>query len=162
VSELAGAELLREVERFVYAEARLADEHEYERWEALWTDDALYWLPYGADDADPEQRMSVIYDNRARIGTRVRQLLTGKRHAATPPPRVRRLITNLELLGEQDGDVLAGANFAAYESRERGVHVWAGRVEYRLRPTPDGLRMAAKKVFLIDNDRPLRTLSFLI
>ena len=56
----------------------------------------------------------------------------------------------------------AGANFLVFESRERGITHWAGRSEYRLRETGDGLRMAAKKVMLVNNDRPLNTLAFLI
>jgi benzoate/toluate 1,2-dioxygenase subunit beta len=153
---------LSEAEQFIYREARLADEHAYDDWEALWTDDAVYWVPFGSDDADPETQMSVIYDNRSRIATRIKQFKTGKRHSATPPPRVRRVVSNVELL--QDGDPLCvGANFVVYESRERGITLWAGRAEYRLRrDADDTLRMARKDVFLVNNDRPLDTLSFLI
>ena len=152
---------MNDVEQFIYREARLADEHRYEEWEALWTDDGVYWVPYGSDDADPDTQMSVIYDNRNRISTRIKQFQTGKRHAATPLPRVRRIVSNIELLEEEGDDVKAGANFIAYESRERGLTVWAGRAEYRLRRTPE-LRMAAKHVFLVNNDRALDTLAFLI
>jgi 3-phenylpropionate/cinnamic acid dioxygenase small subunit len=155
-------DLLREIEQFIYREARLADEHAYDAWEELWTDDAVYWVPFGADDADPKSQMSVIYDNRSRIATRMRQFQTGKRHAQNPPSRLRRVVSNVELLGEDNVDVLAGANFAVYESRERGMTVWAGRSEYRLRRTGGTWRMAAKKVVLVNNDRPLNTLAFLI
>lgn len=157
------ADLLREVEQFLYREARLADESRYREWEALWTDDAIYWVPAGGDDPDPATRMSIIYDNRSRIATRIRQLETGKRHSQAPPSRLRRLVSNVEILGAtESGDVLAGANFVIYESRPRGVAVWAGRAEYRLRRGRHGWRMAAKKVTLVDNDQPLGTLAFLV
>ncbi len=157
-----GVDVLRELEQFIYREARFADEHAYDQWESLWTDDGVYWVPYGSDDADPETQMSVIYDNRSRIATRIKQFKTGKRHAATPLPRVRRVVSNVELL--EDGDPLrVGANFVVYESRERGITLWAGRVEYGLRRGDDDqLRMLRKHVFLVNNDRPLDTLSFLI
>ena len=153
--------LLHEVEQFVYREARLADEHRYDDWEALWTDDATYWVP-ASDDSDPSQTMSVIYDNRSRISTRIKQYHTGKRHSQNPPSNLRRLVTNIELLGEPDGDIEVGANFLVVESRERGTELWAGRYEYRLRRTDAGLRMAYKKVALVDRDRALNTLAFLI
>ena len=35
------AEEQRAVEQFLYEEARLADDHRYEEWLGLWTDDAL-------------------------------------------------------------------------------------------------------------------------
>jgi benzoate/toluate 1,2-dioxygenase beta subunit len=161
---LVDHDLLREVEQFVYREARYQDELRYDDWEALWTDDAIYWLPANGDDTDPTKVVSIIYDNRARISTRIKQLHTGKRHSQNPPSRLRRMISNVELVDSDDSDDIAvGANFLVYESRERGVTLWAGRSEYRLRRADDdALRMAYKKVLLVDNDRPLNTLAFLI
>lgn len=164
---------IRTVERFLYREARLADEHRYEEWEALWTDDALYWVPAGSDDADPMTRMSVVHDNRNRIATRIKQLRTGRRHSQIPASRLRRVVSNVEVLDEAVGDEAGGdeavggdlvveANFVLVESRERGTHVWAGRTTYRLRVVDGELRMSYKKVALVDNARVLPTMSFLI
>jgi 3-phenylpropionate/cinnamic acid dioxygenase small subunit len=156
-----------EVEQFLYREARLADESDYEAWEALWTDDALYWVPVGGEGGDPRREMSLIYDNRSRISTRLKQLRTGRRYAQAPPSNLRRLLSNIEFLGDvpnPDGgvDLEVGANFLAIESRARGTHLWGGRVTYRLRRDGHALQLAYKKVVLVDNDRPLPTLGFLI
>lgn len=156
-----------EVEQFLYREARLADESQYDEWEALWTDDALYWVPVGGQGGDPRREMSVIYDNRNRISTRLKQLRTGRRYAQAPQSNLRRLISNIEFLGgvpNPDGaiDLEVGANFLAIESRARDTHLWGGRVTYRLRRDGDTLRLVYKKVVLVDNDRPLPTLGFLI
>lgn len=158
----ASFDLLVEVEQFIYREARLQDELEYDAWAELWTDDALYWVPANGDDIDPTAQVSIVFDNRSRIATRIKQLHTGKRHSQNPPSRLRRIVSNVELLGAGDDDVLVGANFIVYESRERGMTLWAGRTEYKLRRTEDGWRMALKKVMLVNNDLPLKTLSFLI
>ena len=165
MSVAVDVDLLREVEQFVYREARLQDELRYDEWEALWTEDAIYWLPANGDDGDPTSEMSVIFDNRARIATRIKQLQTGKRHSQTPPSRMRHLISNVELTGPETGeagDIGVGANFLVYESRERGVTIWGGRTRYTLRRTEEGLRMARKTVLLVNNDRPLYTMAFLI
>ena len=153
---------LRQVEQFVYREARYADEHDYDAWEALWTDDALYWVPAGGDLADPGGQMSVIYDNRNRISTRLNQLRTGRRYAQTPPSRLRRVVSNVEVLGREGGDTVVGANFILAEARERGVVTWAGRTTYRLRWADGELKLAAKQVLLVNRDQPLPTLGFLI
>lgn len=155
-------DVLRTVEQFIYREARLADEHQYDAWEALWTDDALYWVPAGGPDTDPTRQMSVLYDNRARISTRIKQFHTGKRHAQTPVSNLRRIVSNVEVLTDDGDELTAGANFILVESRERGTQLWAGRYEYRLRRTAAGLRMAAKTVLLVDSDQALATLAFLI
>src|SRR6202158_1523493 len=94
---------LSAVTAFIYKEARLQDEHQYEAWEALWTADGVYWVPANGADIDPEKEMSIIYDNRSRISLRIKQLLTGKRHTQTPQSRLRRIVSNIELLDEQSG-----------------------------------------------------------
>src|SRR5215218_6525084 len=52
LTEVPAGHDIREVEQFLYREARFADESDYDSWEALWTDDGLYWVPAGNDDGD--------------------------------------------------------------------------------------------------------------
>jgi benzoate/toluate 1,2-dioxygenase subunit beta len=157
----------REVEQFLYREARFADESDYDAWEALWTDDALYWVPAGNDSPDPMETMAVMYDNRSRISTRLKQLRTGRRYAQAPRSNLRRSISNVELLGgrinsEGGVDLEVGANVFVLESRARGSHLWGARVTYRLRRVEGTLRLSYKKVVLVDRDKPVPTLGFLI
>lgn len=158
----AAALTIAQVEQFLYREARYADEHDYDAWEALWTDDALYWVPAGDDTADPATHVSVIYDNRRRISTRLQQLRTGKRYAQSPPSSLRRLISNVEILGTVGADTEVGANFIVAESKPRGTELWAGRTTYRLRVVDGALRLSYKKVSLVNAGRPLPTMAFLI
>lgn len=155
-------DLLREMETFLYMEARLQDECRYEEWEALWTDDAIYWVPANADDIDPETQMSILFDNRSRIGVRVRQLMSGKHYTQEPKSRLRRLISNVEILSEDDTDVHVGSNMLIFESTDRGDALWGARTEHKLRREGNAWRMAFKKVMLVNNDKALYTLSFLI
>ena len=155
------------VEQFIYREARHADENDYDAWEALWTDDALYWVPADSGGSDPQRTMSIIYDNRNRISTRLKQVRTGRRYAQAPPSHLRRLISNIEFLGGRENpdggvDLEVGANFIVLEARPRGNHTWGGRTTYRIRLVDGVLRLAYKKVQLVDADKPIPTLSFLI
>ena len=163
LSPESSATLLIAVTAFIYREARLQDEHQYEAWEALWTDDGVYWVPANGDDIDPEKEMSIIYDNRSRIALRVKQLLTGKHFTQTPQSRLRHLVSNIELM-DQDagGDIVVASNSLVFESSLRDDTIWAARNEYRLRYVDGELRMAYKKVTLVNNDKALYTLSFLI
>lgn len=151
-----------DIASFLYFEARLADEARYSEWEELWDDDALYWVPMHPGD-DPKKKLSYIYDNRGRIRSRVAQLNTGNRHSQTPPSVMRRMLSNMEVLGtdEADGTVTVGSNFALFEYRY-DQRVWAGRVIHRVRRTPGGLRLASKTVHLVGAGGPVNTLAFLI
>lgn len=155
-------DLLRRIEQFIYREARLQDEHQYAEWEALWTADAIYWVPANAADIDPEKEMSIIFDNRSRIGVRVRQLLSGKRYAQEPRSTIRHLVSNIEIIGQGEAGIGAACNVMVFESNLRGDTIWAARTDYLLREEGDGFRMARKKVALVNADKPLYSLSFLI
>ncbi len=122
----------------------------------------MYWVPANGDDGDPTTQMSIVFDNRARIATRIRQLESGRRHAQSPPSRLCRVVSNVEVVADDGHDVMTSAAFVLYESRTRGLTPWVGRVEHALRRTEDGLRMARKTVRLVDNDQPLFTLAVLI
>ena len=159
---LVRRELMEDITQFIYREARLQDNHEYDAWEALWTDDGIYWIPANGEGTDPENEMSIIYDNRSRIGLRIKQFHTGKRFSQTPQSRLRRLVSNIEILSHEGPEIVVTANAMVFESSTRGDQVWVSRNEYKLRLVDAQWRMAGKKVILVNNEKPLWTLSFLI
>jgi benzoate/toluate 1,2-dioxygenase subunit beta len=157
----------REIEDFLFYEARLADESRYEEWETLVTDDMHYWVPAAGADYDPASRLSYVNDNRSRLATRIRQLKTGLRHAQTPPSAMRRLVSNVEILSADDesGEYQVGSNFVLYELAHQAtgdIRIWAGRTIHRLRRVEGKLRIAAKRVDLVNASGPLPNLAFLI
>ena len=155
-----------EVTAFLYEEARLADEARYAEWLALWTDDAVYWVPATTNPgADPERHISHIYDNRARLETRIRLLQTGVRYSQEPASAMRRLISNVEIAPAEGGELLVGANFILGEfsvQAKHEMHWWIGRTTHRLRRVGGALRMARKTVVLVNAAEPLPNLTFLI
>src|SRR5688500_14466091 len=152
----------RTIEAFVYKEARLADEHRYDEWAALWTDDAIYWVPANSDDYDPHHHLSLIYDDRARIQDRVDRLKSGAAWAQEPKSRMRRLVSNIEIEEANAGDILVRSNFVLGELRYGLQTAYFAAQEHRLRQTAEGLKMAGKKVMLINNDEPIHNLTFLV
>jgi len=156
----------RAVEDFLYREARLADEARYADWLTLRTDDGVYWVPATtAPGVDPDRHLSHIYDNRARLDTRVKLLQTGHRHSQEPASRMRRLISNIEAREAEGGEVVAESNFLIAElaiQAKHEVHWWVGRATHRLRRVDGALRMSGKTVVLINAAEPLPNLSFLI
>jgi 3-phenylpropionate/cinnamic acid dioxygenase small subunit len=150
---------------FLYREARLADEARYAEWLALWTDDGVYWVPATTDPgATPETHISHVYDNRARLDTRIKLLQTGMRYSQEPASLMRRLVSNVEV-GAEGGELVAESNFILAElavQAKHEMHWWAGRTTHRLRRVGDELRMSGKKVVLVNAAEPLPNLSFLI
>lgn len=163
----------REIEAFVFHEARLADTSQYGEWEALVTDDMHYWVPAGPAVGDPAAGLSYINDNRARLATRIRQLQTGKRHAQTPASPMCRAVTNVAAHRAEGGagsdgagdEYVVTATQVVYELAVQStarLQLWPGRVTYRLRRVDGVLRMAAKTVELVTASEPQPNLTFLL
>jgi 3-phenylpropionate/cinnamic acid dioxygenase small subunit len=150
------------VERFLYLEARLMDEHRYKDWLALWTDDGLYWVPCNDDDIDPARHVSIIYDDRARLQQRVDRLMSGAVLAQEPKPRMRRVVSNIEIEDAGGGELRVHSNFVLALTRAGGQQVWAGRTIHTLRPGLDAFLIRQKKVLLINADQEMPLLQFLI
>jgi 3-phenylpropionate/cinnamic acid dioxygenase small subunit len=150
---------------FLYREARLADEARYAEWLALWTDDGVYWVPATTDPgATPETHISHVYDNRARLDTRIKLLQTGMRYSQEPASLMRRLVSNVEV-GAEGCELVAESNFILAElavQAKHEMHWWAGRTTHRLRRVDGELRMSGKKVVLVNAAEPLPNLSFLL
>ena len=155
-------QIYHDVSQFIFLESRLQDEHQYDDWEDLWTDDGVYWIPANGMATDPEQEMSIIYDNRSRIALRVRQFHTGRRYAQEPQSGVRRVTSNIEVQTLENGEIEATANAVIFEANLRGEFTWACKYIYRLRRFENGFKMAKKTVLLANNDKALYTLAFLV
>jgi 3-phenylpropionate/cinnamic acid dioxygenase small subunit len=151
-----------DVETFLFREARLADEHRYEEWLSLWTDDAIYWVPCDGDDTDPLHQVSLIYDDRARLGERIARLKSGTVLAQQPKPRMRRVISNIEIGPASEMEVKVESNFVLIEARGRGQNIWCGRSIHRLRQQDGILKMVEKKVLLVNTGQEMPVLQFLV
>jgi len=151
-----------QIENFLYREARLMDMHAYDEWLALWTHDALYWVPSNDDDFDPERHVSIVYENRAGLEDRIARLKSGAAYAQDPKSRLSRVVSNVEVEEGHNSEVIAYSTFNLTALRRRRMDIFAGRSIHKLRRDGDSFKMAYKKVLLINNDEVIHNLTFLI
>ena len=162
---MTSLELRAEITDFLHYEARLADEFWLDVWVALLSDDFHYWGPAGRIQGEPSEQLAYLNDNRTRVATRVRQLKTGKRLSQLPISPMRRVISNIEIDAEGDGEVSVIANFVIYEIAVQSsgeLRVWPGQAQYKLRRVDGTLRMCAKWIELVTAGIGQRNLTFLI
>ena len=133
-----------EIAQFLFREARLMDEHRYEEWLTLWADDGVYWVPCGHEDTDPLRQVSIIYDNRTKLGDRVARLQSGSVMAQDPKPRMRRIISNVEVERAGDAEATVGSNFLLIQARGGAQLIWCGRSIYKLSREASGFKIAHK------------------
>lgn len=157
-------EELREVEAFLFHEARLLDERRFEEWMALFTDDGYYWAPARPEQADPWSEVSLMFDDREIMQNRIRRLRHPKIYAQLPASRAVRQVSNIALddADAAPGELTVRSVFFMFEHRptlpEPIERVFAGHYVHRLRREPAGLRIAWKKALLANCDRAFEPL----
>lgn len=120
------------VEQFLYAEAELLDDHRFDEWVELFTDDVLYWIPTRMTRSVRERDRQVaalgesafIEDNIERLRGRVRRLNSGVSWSEEPPSRTRRLVTNVRVSPRKDGELEVTSNLYVYRSRLERHQDW--------------------------------------
>lgn len=181
---MASENLWREVEQFLYGEARLLDERRFREWLDLWTEDARYWMPVrsaripkgskamvilnpdGYDDEELAKDGELAYfdETKETLVLRIQRLETGMAWAEIPPSRTRRMISNIEVERPGgNGQVRAFSNFIVY--RNRGEHeqdFFVGRREDRLRNIGGEWKIAGRKVYLDQNVLMAKDLSIFL
>jgi 3-phenylpropionate/cinnamic acid dioxygenase small subunit len=167
------AELLREIEQFLYREARLLDERRFEAWLALFTDDVRYWMPvrstryprrskaiaildphrYEEEELAKESDLAIFDESKETLGRRVARLDTGMAWAEDPPSRTRHTVSNVEVEpGETEAALKVYSNFIVYRSRgetEQDFYVGARRDTLR---NVDGAWKIARRTIILDQN----------
>jgi 3-phenylpropionate/cinnamic acid dioxygenase small subunit len=119
-------------------------------------------VPCNSDDIDPAREVSIIYDDHERLEQRVQRLRSGTVLAQEPAPRMRRIVSNIEIETVDAEQLRVGSNFLLAVAREREQQLWAGHSIHGLRRVGDDLMMHYKKVLLINSDQEMPLLQFLI
>ena len=144
-----------EIEQFLYLEARLLDTQRYEEWLELFTEDATYWVPLEKGQADPFETSSIIYDDRTLLELRVKQARHPRAHARLPLARTVHQVGNISISAEAKGLVHVASTLTLVEFRNEKQRVWGALIEHRLRRLPQGLRIAHKRVDLVNSEGEL-------
>jgi 3-phenylpropionate/cinnamic acid dioxygenase small subunit len=166
-------ELLREVEQFLYREARLLDDRGFHEWLELFTDDVRYWMVgrtsryprsskaitvLGPDrraetDLDFEHGLAILDETKVTLSGRIARLDTGMAWAEDPPSRTRHIITNIEVEpGDTASELKVYSNFLVYRTRaESEQDFYIGARQDVLRSVDGAWKIARRKLVLDQN-----------
>src|ERR671923_675585 len=152
------------IEDFLYEEAALLDEWRLDEWLELLTEDATYEVPStDTPDGAPQNTLFLIADDKARIRSRVAQLLGKSAWAENPPSRTRRLISNVRVRQVEGEAIHVMANFVVYRLRFEQMDTYVGRYEYTLVQRDGRLKIRARKAILdLEALRPHGKVSFIL
>ena len=166
-------EALREVEQFLYREARLLGDRGFHEWLELFTGDVRYWMAgrsnrypksskaiaildpdrYAEDGLTREDELAILDETKETLDRRIARLDTGMAWAEDPPSRTRHIITNIEVEpGDTASELKVYSNFIAYRSRsETEQDFYVGARQDILRRVDGAWKIARRKLVLDQN-----------
>ena len=148
--------LYQTVSELIFREARLLDAQSWDDWLQLYCEDAVFWVPAfrmdGSLTENPKTELNMIYfEGRHHLEERIFRLRTEIALSSTPVPRTTHVVGGVMIDTASATGIEAVASWhVAWCNDVRGSHLRAGSYEYLLRREPDGLRIARKKVLLLD------------
>ena len=145
-----------EIQAFVYREARLLDDRDWDAWLTCYSPQAVFWMPAWADDdrptEDPQSEISLIYyPNRDGLEDRVYRIKTERSSASMPEPRTTHQLSNLELLSRDGQKVELRFNWHTLSYRYQTVDSYFGTSHYTL-DLSSGQPLIKRKHVVLKND----------
>ena len=145
-----------DVQAFLYREARLLDDRQWDEWLACYHPDAEFWMPSWDDDdsltTDPQREISLIYyPSRAGLEDRVFRIKTERSAASMPEPRTNHNVYNVELLSQAEGEVSLRFNWHTLSYRYKTTDGYFGTSHYTL-DTRGPVPLIKRKVVVLKND----------
>ena len=134
-------------------EAQLLNELRFTEWLQLYTEEAVVWVPARADQENPEDQISLIYDDRELLELRVKRLAHPLLHSQDPMTRSVRLVGNslMQLDTAPDAPIVR-SDFIMLDYRLRTHRFFGGTYLHELRKHDGQWRIAKKTVRLINCD----------
>ena len=145
-----GAELIG----FVMHEARLLDEHRFEEWLDLFTDDGRYWMPLEWGQTDRVLQTSLMDEDKLLLRVRVERLKGNRTFSQKPKSRCHHVLQTPTVDKRDDA---AGAfelytPFQYMETRLDEQNLFAGWARHSLVTVDGKLRIKLKRVDLVNCD----------
>ena len=150
-----------QAERFLFQEAWLLDHFDFDAWLDLYTDDAVYWVPLEAGQADPLTTHSLMYDDKRLMQIRVRQQTHPRAHARLPQSRTVHQVGNVLVQDTgKAGELTVRSTLILFEYRKERQRSFAANVVHRLRLQGDTWKICHKRVDLINSESELDGIAF--
>lgn len=162
--------LIREVEQFLYREARLLDDRQFQEWLSLFTEDVRYWMAnkynlypriskaikildpdnHREDDLPRDNELAILDETLTTLTGRIACMETGMAWAEDPPSRTRHIITNIEVeRAGSDNEFNVFSNFLVSRNRaETEQDFYVGTRRDVLRRLDGSLKIARRRIIL--------------
>ncbi len=149
------ADTQRAAEQFLYRQAELLDEKQWDEWLALFTDDGFYWMPAEEDQTEGDGQPNIFWEDQDLMLMRVARNEHPHAHSQAPHNRLCHVVSNVLVESEEpNGDLIVRSRFHCAEYLRYEVRNFTGKYRHYLRKTDDGFKIAVQRVDLVNREGP--------
>ena len=142
----------QEIIDFVIREARLLDQHRFEEWLQLYTDDAYYWMPLEWGQTDPKLVGSLMYEDKLLLQLRVERLTGNRPFSQKPKSRCHHVLQTPQIDSRDDikGEYVTWTPMHYIETRHDEQQLYAAWATHTLTIADGTLKIKLKRVDLVN------------
>lgn len=144
----------RELIDFVIHEARLIDQHRFEEWLDLFTEDGIYWMPLEWGQTDARLTASLMYEDKLLLKIRVERLKGNRTFSQKPKSRCHHLLQTPQVnrRDETNNEYVTWTPMHYVETRYDDQQLYAAWATHTLTVVNGSLKIRLKRVDLVNSE----------
>ncbi len=151
-TDIEGLLFHHRVSQFLFSEARMLDDREWDKWAALFTEEGTYWAPASYEQPDPIEHVSLIYEDQLLRKVRLARFSNPNAFSLQPFPRTCHFISNIMIDSHEGAAVTVSSCFQMTEYRRDKPNQFNGRYVHDLVDMDGSFKINQKKAILVNCD----------
>lgn len=142
---------------FVYREAELLDERDYDAWLALFADDGRYWIPAQPDQTDARLHVSLMLEDKLLLKARIGRLAGDRTFSQQPGSRGQHILQrpSVTLMDHDRREYRLRTRYLYVETRGAEQQMFACTAAHTLVYRGEGLAILEKRVDILNAEAPM-------
>ncbi len=152
----ASIDTQKAVEQFLYKQAEILDERQWEAWLDLFTKNGKYWMPANPEQETGEGVPNIFYEDLYLMDMRIRRVEHPYAHSQKAGHRTSHVVSNviIESEDEASGDIVCRSRFHMIEYRLEAQRYFGGKYTHNLKKTDDGYKIQLQRVDIANVEGP--------
>ncbi len=148
-------ELQQEVEQFLYAQAELLDDKQWQAWIDLFDDAGVYWMPASPEQTEWEGSPSIFAEDKLMMEIRKGRVSHPNAWSQAPMWATNHLVSHVTIESATATTIEVRSRFHMMELRRDSVRHFGGRYRHTLVRGGDGaLHIELQRVDLFNGQAP--------
>ena len=146
-------QLQHDVEQFLYAQAQLLDDKDWQGWIDLFTPDGMYWMPPNRTYKTWDGQPAIFAEDKNLMNVRRGRVMHPDAWSQRPQWATNHVVSNVVIRKvAKSGDLEVTSRFHMLEMRRDDVRHFAGSYLHQLKKVKGGYRIKLQRVDMANGE----------